>query len=110
MNIGKRIKMLRKLKKMTSKQLADKSFISQSFLSDIENDKAKPSIDTLFSICNVLEISPAAFFSISVDVKEQLRSMDYISNETKLLIELINQLPDSEKMALINYLSERLKK
>lgn len=110
MNIGKRIKELRKIKNIKSKDLAEKAFISQSFLSEIENNRAQPSLDTLFSICKVLDTPLPTFFSIHPEnTHEQLKSLDYISTDTKELITLIQQLPNKEKKALINYLAERLK-
>ncbi|WP_019156889.1 helix-turn-helix domain-containing protein [Robertmurraya massiliosenegalensis] len=110
MNIGGRIRELRKIKKLKLTELAQKSYISQSFLSDIENNHTKPSLDTLFAICNSLDISPAMFFSVfpEADVEEQLYLIDYISNDIKEMIGLITKLPDNERKALINFLSERL--
>ncbi|MES1045570.1 helix-turn-helix transcriptional regulator [Heyndrickxia oleronia] len=110
-NVGKKIKELRKIRNLTGVELADRAFISQSYLSDIERDKTKPSLDTLFTICNVLDISLAAFFSDSfeVDINEQLKLMDLLSTDTKNLVELINKLPKNEKNALMTYLNERLK-
>ncbi|MEQ2529079.1 helix-turn-helix transcriptional regulator [Bacillaceae bacterium CLA-AA-H227] len=110
MKIGKRIRELRKIKKIKLTELAEKAFISQSFLSEIENDRTNPSLDTLFSICKVLDVPLPVFFSVSPeDIKQQVNQMDYISSETKILIELIDKLPLTEKHALINYLTERLK-
>lgn len=111
LNIGKRIKELRKLKNIKSIELADKSYISQSFLSDIENNRAKPSLDTLFSICEGLDVSLPVFFSVAPEssVEEQLNLVDYISKDTKTMIELIDKLPNNEKKALIVFLTERLK-
>ncbi|WP_425323753.1 helix-turn-helix domain-containing protein [Heyndrickxia oleronia] len=54
-------------------------------MSDIERDKTKPSLDTLFTICNVLDISLVVLFSdsIEVDIKELLKLMDVLSTDTK---------------------------
>ena len=47
MNIGKAIKYYRNSKKLTLKELASKIKVTASFLSDLENNKRLPSIDTL---------------------------------------------------------------
>lgn len=57
--VGKRIKYLRKINKESQGSAAKKIGISQGTLSDIENDKTKPSIDTIISV--------SRYFSISAD-------------------------------------------
>jgi len=49
--IGKKIHALRKLKKMTQAELAEKSGISLSFLGHIERGTRVLSVATLVSIC-----------------------------------------------------------
>jgi len=55
MNIGKKIKDIRRQKRITQAELA-KDVITRNMLSQIENGKATPSIPTLVHIANVLEI------------------------------------------------------
>jgi transcriptional regulator with XRE-family HTH domain len=57
MSIGKRIKDLRKLNKLTQVELAKKSNISRSYLADIENDRYNASVDTLKAIANSLNVN-----------------------------------------------------
>ncbi|MDP4086566.1 MAG: helix-turn-helix transcriptional regulator [Bacillota bacterium] len=111
MNVGKRIRELRKIKEITATELAEKSFISQSYLSDIERERTKPSLDTLFSICHALNITVADFFgkSFELEIDEQLRLIEYKSTDTRIMFELIHKLPENEKRAMISYLNERLK-
>ncbi len=61
--IGKNIKKIRTQKGLSQQQLAQKSGISQSFLSDLENGKKSPTVDSLNKICRSLGISLAEFFS-----------------------------------------------
>ena len=56
-NVGERIKILRKERNLTLKSLSEKSNISVSFLSDIENGRSHPSLEKLNSIANALNIS-----------------------------------------------------
>ncbi len=56
-SIGKRIKTTRKNHKMTQVQLADKAFISESYLALIELDKRHPSTDVIIRLAEVLNVS-----------------------------------------------------
>ncbi|AGK95599.1 helix-turn-helix domain-containing protein [Clostridium pasteurianum] len=55
MDIGNNIKMIRKEKGFTQKELALKAHLSRSYLADLENSRYNPSIDTLESISNALQ-------------------------------------------------------
>ena len=52
-SIGKRIKRLRLQKHMTQEALSEKIDISAKHLSNIENNNAHPSIETLVDIANI---------------------------------------------------------
>lgn len=55
--IGERIKNLRKNNKLTQNEFAKIIELSQGRLSELEQNKTKPSSDTLISICNNFNIS-----------------------------------------------------
>lgn len=56
-SIGKRIKSVRKKRKMTQIQLAEKTFISESYMALIELDKRNPSTDVVIRLAEVLNVS-----------------------------------------------------
>ena len=56
MNVGTLIKRSRKEQKLTLKVVAEKASISESFLSQVENDVNSPSVDTLVRISNTIGI------------------------------------------------------
>lgn len=56
MNLGENIKKIRKLKGLTLKEMSLKTGITSSFLSDIENCKKLPSIDTLSKLSQGLNV------------------------------------------------------
>lgn len=56
-NLGERLRSIRKDKGISSYQLEFLSGITQATISRIENNKHSPSIDTLLKLCNALEIS-----------------------------------------------------
>lgn len=60
--VGQRLKELRQASKMTLKQVAEKVNCSAAYLSQIENDKASPSIATLKKIAQVFNARIVDFF------------------------------------------------
>ena len=52
--LGRKIKQTRKLLKISLRELARKSTLSASFISDIEKGKRYPSVDSLKAIAKVL--------------------------------------------------------
>jgi len=62
MDIGTRIKELRKAKKMTQAELAAHSEISRSYLADVEAGRYNPSLDTLTRLARALGIEVSAIF------------------------------------------------
>ena len=62
MKLGKTIHEIRKQKNLTLKEVARMTNLTESLLSQIENDKAKPSITTLLAISKALNTPIAYFF------------------------------------------------
>lgn len=90
MSIGKRIKNLRKLNKLTQVELAKKANISRSYLADIENDRYNASVDTLKSIANNLNVNLSDILEESNNLSEpDLNEKDKksITNDLKVLME-----------------------
>lgn len=76
MSIGKNIKIYRKNLNLTQGELAKLSNISRSYLSDIENDRYNPSIDTLKDIAN----------SLSIEVETLISGIENQNNAVKIPI------------------------
>lgn len=62
MSIGENIKSIRKIKKMSIRDLVEISGVGKSTISDIENDKVSPTAATLQKIANALDVSLNDFF------------------------------------------------
>lgn len=62
-NIGNRIKELRKQKKWTINELSEKAGVSRAYLCNIENNTCNCTVGILKLICNALEISMKDFFN-----------------------------------------------
>lgn len=84
MEIGPKIRYLRKKNNYTLKELAEKTGLSISFISDIENGRRKPSID------NLNKLSKALGASVDILLKEQTKIPDNKTNlikEAQILVE-----------------------
>lgn len=55
-NVGKNIRNLRTQKKLTQDELAEKLFVSRQTVSNYENGKSNPDIDTLIKIAEIMEV------------------------------------------------------
>lgn len=74
---GKRIKALRVGKKMTLKQVSEKTELSISFLSQVERSKSSVTLESLTKISEALGVSPSYFFSAEQNQpKSRLRRGD----------------------------------
>lgn len=69
MKTGATIKKLRKERRITQIDFAKQCGISQTYLSQLENDERNPTVDVLERISNVLEIPypVLSFLSITID-------------------------------------------
>lgn len=74
--IGKNIQTIRKSNGYTQERLAEEIEVSVRYISDIEQDKSKPSYEVLIKICNVFQIGMDQIFSKYINTKEN-KSMEY---------------------------------
>lgn len=78
MTLGERIRSLRKERKMTLQQLAGDA-ITKGMLSLIENNKAKPSMESLQHIASMLQVSVSDLLDTpSEDHKELVKEMELL--------------------------------
>ena len=62
MNISEKIKQLRKNKKMSQKELAQKTGLSIGSIQGYEQGRYNPKLETVLKIADALEISPSVFY------------------------------------------------
>ena len=74
--IGKKLQTIRKSNGYTQEQLAEQIGVSVRYVSDVEQDRAKPSYEVLIKICNIFKISLNQVFSEYLTVTEN-RSLAY---------------------------------
>lgn len=70
LDLGMKIRRIRREKFLTQEQLAEMTGISASFLGHIERGTRVASVDTLVSLCNALRVSPNFLLSASLDEED----------------------------------------
>ena len=83
MNIGNKIKNLRIQKNLTQEELGERTDLSKGYISQLERNLSSPSMETFFSILEVLGITPKAFF----DEKEQVQQVIYTAKDHTIYYE-----------------------
>ncbi|GAX90509.1 helix-turn-helix domain-containing protein [Effusibacillus lacus] len=108
MNIGEKIRKQRKLLGLTINDVAERVGVSTSLISQIENDKADPSLVTLKKIVHVLQIRFADLFndesSMSPVVRKDQRKKIVLGKNAGIVQELL--APDIKRnleLLLITY-------
>lgn len=86
--VQKRIEKLRVLKDVSARDMSLSIGQNESYINQIENKKALPSMQAFFYICEYLEITPGEFFDEGNSDPSKLRAL--IANLKKL---------DGEKLA-----------
>lgn len=82
MSVGQRISKIRNKKELTIKDVSMMSNVTPSLISQIENDKANPSLSTLLAIAKALNVDISSFF----DGMETSKDSSVVrSSERKLL-------------------------
>jgi transcriptional regulator with XRE-family HTH domain len=77
MQIGKKIKTLRLKNELTQEELGSRTDLSKGFISQLERDMNSPSIETLFSLLEVLGTTPKEFFTDAEEAKLVFKEEDH---------------------------------
>jgi len=77
MEIGKKIKNLRLKNGLTQEELGSRTDLSKGFISQLERDMNSPSIETLFSLLEVLGTTPKEFFTDAEEAKLVFKEEDH---------------------------------
>ena len=110
MELGEKLKAVRMEKDMTLEEVAKKSSLTKSFISQIELNKTSPSITSLMKVASALEIRLTDLFREdspieNVLVKKKKRD-SYYNSKTKLTIELLSTRFPDQKMETIYFSGE----
>lgn len=102
MDIGTRLRSIRKSKELSVYRLADLTDISQNHIHRIEKGQSETTIPTLEKLLKPLGVSFSEFFSDSFDVL-------YVSEDERELVQEFRRLNDARKetiLRLIHQLAE----
>ena len=69
MDIGYKLRNLRRIKNLTQEELAERTDLSKGYISQIESNHASPSMETFLNLIEVLGTSASDFFKESSDEK-----------------------------------------
>ena len=94
MEIGKRLRALRKSKGLSIYKLSQETGISQNHISDLELGRRKPSVETLKRLTAPLGISMAELFNEDGEVT-------ILSDNERELVENYRTLPDVKADSLL---------
>lgn len=91
--IGKNLQQIRRSNGYTQERLAEEIEVSVRYVSDVEQDRSKPSYEVLIRICNLFKVSLDQIFSEYLKIREN-KSLEYpiagyeqLSKEDKETIE-----------------------
>jgi transcriptional regulator with XRE-family HTH domain len=104
--IGRKIREYRLTKGLKLKEFAPLIGISQGSLSDIENEKTKPSADTVVSIVRTTRINP---WWLLLDQGEMFdhKQPDMIDPIAKKVLKLLSQLDEDSKRDVLKYAEDK---
>ena len=92
LEIGKRIRDLRKQNGLTQQELADRAELTKGFISQLERGQVTPSLPTLFDLVECLGSTPAEFFQsngqeqIVYGEKDYFEKVDEQGNRTEWVV------------------------
>lgn len=99
MQIGDRLKYIRLSKNLSMHKLQEISDVSQSTISNIEQDTRSPQLDTLEKLCDALNVR-------LLDVLPQEHTQ--LTNEEIDFLDILHKLTPSERLLLMNFLKSVL--
>ena len=99
--LGKRIQNCRQRQGLRQEELAELTDLSTAFISAIERDVKKPSLDAFVKIANVLQVSSDELLMDSLEVRFDIRSTE--------LGQLIEVLEKPEKETILDVVEVMLK-
>ncbi len=97
-NIGKKIRALRLQNNLTQEELANRLELTKGYISQIENNLTSPSMQTLFSILEVLGTDVHEFFSNEEEPTVVFKKDDFYEKENEQLKHMISWIvPNAQK-------------
>jgi len=100
--LGRRVRELRKRKRLTQTELAEKAGIDPKYIGQIERGETNPTVRLLANIAQALDISLAELFTFPQEVEEEefedIRVLDIVRNKPpemrKMMLRIIKVMSD----------------
>jgi transcriptional regulator with XRE-family HTH domain len=89
-DIGKKIRALRLGNDLTQEELANRLELTKGYISQLENNLTSPSMQTLFSILEVLGTDVHQFFSLELEQTVVFKKDDFYEKENEQLKHMIS--------------------
>ena len=89
-DIGKKIRALRLGNNLTQEELANRLELTKGYISQLENNLTSPSMQTLFSILEVLGTDVHQFFSLEQEQTVVFKKDDFYEKENEQLKHMIS--------------------
>ena len=89
-DLGHKVRLLRKARRITQEDLARQVGISASFLGHIERGTRVLSLDTLLALCNTLGVTPNDLLSVEAYTSQQELPTTLTEREQRQLKEVID--------------------
>ncbi len=94
---GEKLKELRKAKKLSQRELADKVNVDFSYISKVENDRlSPPAADTVVKICDILEIESNILLALTGKIPSDTKQMLSSSMEAQNFIKHAQEMSLTE--------------
>ena len=94
-DLGARVRTIRRQQSLTQEELAEKVGISASFLGHIERGTRVASLETLVSLCNVMNTTPEYLLSASLHNFDRSMPEGLSDNERAKLSEFLRLAQDT---------------
>ena len=106
MTISQKIFALIDKRKISQKEFAERTGISQSTISDWKRKNTNPSSDKIIKICEVLQVTPYELLD-ECNLNGKRRELDYdfvLSKDEKFLLESFRELNVHQQSKVLGYL------
>ncbi|MGC6587612.1 helix-turn-helix domain-containing protein [Paenibacillus sp. Dod16] len=90
LQVGKKIRLYRKARKLTQEELGEHLQIDQSYLGRIERGEVNITLDTLYKISSALQVHPARFLEDEKDSRIGHVRSEILDNIDSLILPLTN--------------------
>lgn len=101
--IGKILKETRQSLGLTQEEVSEKLGLAPRYISDIERDKTKGSLDTLVKLCNIYHITPTYV------LKDFLNSSDIVFDDAFIGFYNLNENEKDIVKQLISFMNKKKK-